>query len=122
VQLAVDVEDVVLVAVEDDAAVGQFAERVEVMVPLAFGVRRESGGRFFQNSSMMGLSVGQLCEAKVLGLMKGHAAAVHPEADRHLLARVGGAQSHRATDEGMSASQALRTLAGWVCMSIIRPT
>ena len=39
-QFVVRVEDVVLVAVEDDAAVGQFAEGVEVMVPFAFGVEQ----------------------------------------------------------------------------------
>ena len=39
VQLLMHMENVVLVAVENNAAIRQFAEGIEVMFPLAFGIK-----------------------------------------------------------------------------------
>ena len=115
-----DVEDVVLVAVEDDAAVGQFAEGVEVMVPFAFGVEQRLVAvlpEFLDDRLERRPVVGVEC----LRVDERHAAAVHPEADGHEPA---GSAVVRPTWHrcGMSASQAFSTLSGCVCMSIVRPT
>ena len=92
VQLAVRVEDVVLVTVEHDAAVRQFAEGVEVMMPFAFGVEQRLMA-VLPELLDDGLEGRPIMGGESLWVDKRHATPVHPEADRHLLGRIGGGQT-----------------------------
>ena len=93
VQTAMDLEDIVLIAVEDDAAIGQLAEGVEVMLPPALGVKKRLVA-VLPELLDTGLERGPVVGLELFRVDERNTPAMHPVADGHLLVHIGSSQAH----------------------------
>ena len=82
-QFLVRLQEVAAIDMEDDAAVGQGGEIVEVMIPIALAVKQGLMAVFpelldagFEGGPVMGFELGRRD--------KRHAATMHPNPNRHL--------------------------------------
>ena len=98
--------DVAPIDVEDDAPLGQLGDPLEVRVPLAFGIvqRLMAAGPKLLGDPLQRRPVVFL---ELVGRKEGHAAAVHPQPDRHVLVRIGAHQGdlQQVRRQGLAGGQ-----------------